>query len=94
MIYIARLKIIFILTWKCNLKERRKVAQRIRDVFKGKYNATVKLNYSKISNQFECYIVMLGETRSYLYQQVDSMEEILDVISEVRYDIELDVEQW
>ena len=77
-----------------SLKERRAVAQRLRDQLKNQFNASVKLEYLEQQSCFTLYICALGSDRDYLENLADSIHQRAEVLAEEQINAVYDVEEW
>ena len=94
MIYIATIKFKVNVTWANSLKDRRQVAQKVRDWIKTKYNASVKLIYGEHTRHFELYVCMVSDDRDYLQNVLDEILAWLEEETGLDVQCEYDVESW
>ena len=94
MIYIASAKFRVTVTWANSLKDRRQVAQKVRDWIKSKYNVSVKLIYEDHMRRFELYICMVSEDVDYSHAVIDEIQAWLDEDASLDVSCEYDVDSW
>lgn len=91
MVYIGRAKYKVNLIHANSLKDRRKVAQRVRDFLKSKYNASIKLIYEEHIRHFEVYVCLVSDDRDYLHLVIDEIHAWLDedasLVASCEYDV-------
>lgn len=92
--YILYLQLNIALSACGSLKERRAVAQRLRDQLKNQFNASVKLEYLEAQSCFTLYLCALGGDRDYLEQLADAMHIKAEELSEEQINAVYDVEAW
>lgn len=94
MIYIATAKFKVNVSWANSLKDRRQVAQKVRDWLKSNYNVSVKLIYGENIRHFDLYICMVSDDRDYLQNVLDKILAWLDEQAGLNILCEYDVESW
>ena len=77
-----------------SLKERRAVAQRLRDQLKNQFNVTVKLDYLEAQSSFILYLCAIGGSRDYLEHLADDIHIKAESITEEQINAVYDVETW
>lgn len=94
MVYIATAKFKVTVSWANSLKDRRQVAQKVRDLLKSKYNASVKLMYDAHIRHFEIYVCSVSDDRDYLQNIIHEILAWLDEEAGLDVLCEYDVEYW
>ena len=94
MVQIGYIKLILSANWINSLKDRRQVAQKLRDKIKNDFNASVKLIYSESIRTFELYIVLLSDTSDYIFQVSDQIEATAQTHFDLNVTMEVDANQW
>ena len=94
MVQIGYIKLNLSANWINSLKDRRQVAQKLRDKIKNDFNASVKLIYPESIRTFELYIVLLSDTSDYIFQVSDQIEATAQTHFDLNVTMEVDVIQW
>ena len=94
MVQIGYIKLNLSANWINSLKDRRQVAQKLRDKIKNDFNASVKLIYPESIRTFELYIVLLSDTSDYIFQVSDQIEATAQTHFDLNVTMEVDVNQW
>ena len=94
MVQIGYIKLNLSANWINSLKDRRQVAQKLRDKIKNDFNASVKLIYPESIRTFELYIVLLSDTSDYIFQVSDQIEATAQTHYDLNVTMEVDVIQW
>jgi uncharacterized protein YlxP (DUF503 family) len=94
MIYIASAKFRVNVTWANSIKDRRQVAQKVRDWIKSKYNVSVKLIYEDHMRLFELYICLVSDDVDYSHAVIDEIQAWLDEDASLDVSCEYDVDSW
>lgn len=94
MVYIATAKFKVNVAWANSLKDRRQVAQKVRDWLKSNYNASVKLIYEEHIRRFELYVCIVSDDRDYLQNVIEEILAWLDEKAGLDVLCEYDVESW
>lgn len=94
MVQIGYIKLNLSANWINSLKDRRQVAQKLRDKIKNDFNASVKLIYPESIRTFELYIVLLSDTSDYIFQVSDQIEATAQTHYDLNVMMEVDVNQW
>lgn len=87
-------EIIVTLDKNTNLKERRAMAQKLRDQLKNSFNASVKIHYLEHRSQFCLMVVMIGESEDYLEDQLDQLAERIEVLIEEEPRMTYQIDGW
>lgn len=77
-----------------SLKERRAVAQRLRDQLKNQFNVSVKLEYHELRSCFSIYICAIGSDKDYLENLAESLHLKAEALTEEQIDAVYDIENW
>lgn len=94
MVQIGYIKLNLSANWINSLKDRRQVAQKLRDKIKNDFNASVKLIYPESIRTFELYIVLLSDASDYIYQVSDQIEATAQTQFDLNVTMEVDVDRW
>jgi uncharacterized protein YlxP (DUF503 family) len=93
-VQIGYIKLNLSANWINSLKDRRQVAQKLRDKIKNDFNASVKLIYPESIRTFELYIVLLSDASDYIYQVSDQIEATAQTQFDLNVTMEVDVDRW
>lgn len=77
-----------------SIKHRRAAAQRLVTLIKNHYNASVKIVYSAVQNQFHLKLVALGESQDYLEALADTIGQRSEAWLSQSIDVVYDIEAW
>lgn len=94
MISVMSMEILVTLDKKSSLKERRSVAQKLRDRIKNDFNVSAKIDYLEHRSQFRLMVVMLGESEDYLEEELDKMAEWIENITGEEPRMSYQIEGW
>lgn len=94
MISLMTVEILVTLDKKTNLKDRRAVAQKLRDRIKTDFNVSAKIDYLEHRSQFRLMIAMLGESEDYLEEELDKMAEWIERVIGEEPRMAYQIEGW
>lgn len=94
MIHVLYLKLSAALPKMSGIKERRAVAQRLRDQLKNGFNCSAKIDYHENGNSFTIFVCSLGESEDYLERLAENMQEKAEVLVAEAIGCEYDIEPW